>query len=286
MIAQPLPRAPADANATIAGLSAAPGSPLCLLRLSGPRAVAVAGRIFRGQLRAARRPTFGHLVDPRTGTVLDEALGTVFVAPRSYTREDVVEIAIRGGPALTERALALAVAAGARPARPGEFTRRAFAHGRIDLLQAEGILAMMAARDPAGLERAGALVAGRASKEVRHAEVGIARALQYLDAASDYPLEASGDVSVEDLAADLRSVQHTLAGLGSNPLLSSSSDKTLIPAAAQHLRAALDAVDDGLPSEAVVGALLRARHALGRLTGATASAADLDAFFNRFPAGS
>ncbi len=276
---------PARAGDTIAGISAPPGGALSLLRLSGPSAVAVAERIFRGRL-CARRATLGHLADADRGRTVDEAVATLYAAPHSYTREDLVEISLRGGPALAAHALHLALRAGARAAAPGDFTRRAVEHGRIDLLQAAGALAMMRSVDPQELHGAAELVEGRASARLRQAEAGIARALQQLEAASDDRLEESMDASVEDLATGLRGVADSLAALTRRALGGVLDSEDAIGSAIEQVRRAIDGVDDGLPADAVMEALLAARAALGRLSASGATAQDLDAFFARFPPGS
>ncbi len=117
---------------------------LGIVRISGRKALAVAGRIFEAKVGRkkpfpARKPVFGTIRDPRGGLALDEAFLTYFRAPRSYTREDVVELSVHGSPAVLEAILALGVKAGARLARPGEFTLRAFVNGRLDIIQAEAV---------------------------------------------------------------------------------------------------------------------------------------------------
>lgn len=273
-------------NDTIAGLSTPASGALTIVRLSGPQAVAMAQTIFRGRLRAARRPSLGHVVDPASGQTVDEALATVFKAPRSFTGEDVVEITCRGGPALTKKIVSLLATAGARPPQAGEFTRRAVTNGRIDLLRAEGIFQMLTATRTAELAWAASLVNGELSRRIGAAATGVARALQQLEAGSDYPLEESADASVEELAAGLVTVRAELQSLAALPRAAHLVGAPSLQAALKHVRLAIDAVDDGLSSETVVGALLRAREALERVTGVGAGGPELDAFFARFPAGS
>ena len=138
---------------TIAALATAPGrGGVAVIRLSGPSAVTIAGRVVGGDerwpppprtvaLRAAR--------DPASGRLLDRVLATVFAAPRSYTGEDVVELSTHGGLAAPAAVLAALVAAGARPALPGEFTRRAVLLGKLDLAQAEATGDLIDARTDA-----------------------------------------------------------------------------------------------------------------------------------------
>lgn len=136
---------------TIAAIATAPGEGgISIIRISGPHALAVADAVFRCRppLPSQREPftvTPGHVVEA-DGSVVDEALLLVFHAPRSFTREHVVELQGHGGPAVTRRVLHRVLAAGARSAEPGEFTRRAFLNGRLDLVQAEAVLDLIRAR--------------------------------------------------------------------------------------------------------------------------------------------
>jgi tRNA modification GTPase len=122
---------------------------ISVIRLSGPGAITIADRGFRGRTRLESAPShtihFGSFVDS-TGRAVDEIVASVFRAPHSYTAEDVVEISCHGGLFVTRRILELTIAYGARPAEPGEFTRRAFLNGRIDLSQAEAVADLIRAK--------------------------------------------------------------------------------------------------------------------------------------------
>lgn len=135
-------------NDTIAAPATAAGGALCMIRVSGPRALEVCGTLFRGRtpLTSARAATalYGRLVDG-DGTVIDEAVVTPFRAPHSYTGEDSVEISVHGSSYIVRAVMQALVRAGARPAEAGEFTRRAFLTGRMDLAQAEAVADMIAA---------------------------------------------------------------------------------------------------------------------------------------------
>jgi tRNA modification GTPase len=136
---------------TIAALATAPGrSAVALIRVSGRDALSVAARVLRPfvaePVRQARR---GRAVDPRSGEPLDDVLYTVFRAPASYTGDDLVEIGTHGGLLVPGEALGALLAAGARPAAPGEFTRRALANGKLDLVQAEAVGDLIDATAPA-----------------------------------------------------------------------------------------------------------------------------------------
>jgi tRNA modification GTPase len=130
---------------TIIAIATPPGfGGLGIVRLSGRKSLAIAGRIFEPagpgkRPFPVRRPVFGTIRDPERGPALDEAFLTYFKAPRSYTREDVVELSTHGSPAVLEGILRLGTGAGARLARPGEFTLRAHLNGRLDILQAQAV---------------------------------------------------------------------------------------------------------------------------------------------------
>src|SRR5262245_58510622 len=139
-----------DLGDTIAAIATAPGAAgLAVVRVSGSAACAVVDRVFRGAIRIAAAETHtvhhGWVFDPADDARLDEVMVTLFRAPRSYTRENVIEISCHGGALPAARLLEALIAAGARLARPGEFTLRAFVHGRIDLAQAEAVADVIAA---------------------------------------------------------------------------------------------------------------------------------------------
>ena len=122
---------------------------MAIVRLSGPRAEAIARELFRAPGRQeweSHRVLYGHVVDPASGERVDEALLLLMRAPRSFTREDVVEFHCHGGLEAVRRVQELVWAAGARPAGPGEFSQRAFFNGRLDLTRAEAIAQMINAR--------------------------------------------------------------------------------------------------------------------------------------------
>ena len=131
--------------------------------------------------------TYGHIVHPRSGRVVDEVLLAYMRAPRTYTRQDVVEINAHGGIVPLREILALCLEAGARLAEAGEFTLRAFLNGRIDLAQAEAVLDIIQARTEAALRVAVDQLGGRLSGEVRAIRRELLEALAYLEASIDFP---------------------------------------------------------------------------------------------------
>lgn len=137
---------------TICAIATAPGTAgIAVVRVSGPQALTVCDSLWRGKRLGAVPSHTAHLgtVMDTDGTVLDQAVATVFRAPHSYTGQDVVELSVHGSPYVQQRLLQLLCGAGARLAGPGEFTRRAFTAGNIDLSQAEAIADLIAARSRA-----------------------------------------------------------------------------------------------------------------------------------------
>lgn len=134
---------------TIAAIATAPGQGgIAIVRVSGDMAEDILRRIFRPVGRKHPLPThlltYGYIVD---GTErIDECMAVIMRAPKSYTREDVVEFQLHGGGCVAQKVLALCLSSGARLAQPGEFTRRAFLNGRIDLSQAEAVMDLIAAQ--------------------------------------------------------------------------------------------------------------------------------------------
>jgi len=146
---------PLSLEDTIIAVSTPPGfGGLGIVRLSGPQSLVLALQIFRPRKAKAsiipRRAVLGDLVGPG-GKRYDEALLTYFKAPLSYTREDIIEVSCHGSPAILEETVRLGIKAGARHAHPGEFTLRAYLHGRIDIVQAEAVQSLITA---ASLEQA------------------------------------------------------------------------------------------------------------------------------------
>ncbi|HEX5504328.1 MAG TPA: tRNA uridine-5-carboxymethylaminomethyl(34) synthesis GTPase MnmE [Thermomicrobiales bacterium] len=177
---------------TIAAIATAVGEGgIGIVRLSGPEAGAVAGRVFRRtglrRILPPHRLVYGRVIDPESGATLDEALAVRMPPPHSYTREEVVEIHCHGGAVATREVLRACLRAGARHAERGEFTLRAFVNGRLDLTQAEAVLGIVGARTPEALHLAVAGLRGRLGGELRPARDRLVDALAYLDAAADFP---------------------------------------------------------------------------------------------------
>jgi tRNA modification GTPase len=201
---------------TIAAVATAPGrGAVALVRVSGPDAPAVLLRLAPAlrEPPPPRTQRLVRLVHPDTGETLDRGLATYFPAPASYTGEDTVELATHGGLLTPQLVLAAALAAGARPAQPGEFTRRAYLNGRLDLLQAEAVADLIDGRSPA-LHRAAVhqMERGlsRRIEALREALVGAQALLVY---GIDFPEEDEPPVPPERIRAAAEEVRGRIDAL-------------------------------------------------------------------------
>jgi tRNA modification GTPase len=178
---------------TIAAISTPLGEGgIGIVRISGAAAEGIARKIFTripsGGLQS-HRFYYGELLDPDTGDVVDEILLVLMQAPRSYTCEDVLEIHCHGGYLIIQRVLQLVLRAGARLAEPGEFTKRAFLNGRIDLLQAEAVIELIRGKTEAALALAQHQREGILSKRIAAVKEGIVTSLAFIEAYLDFPEE-------------------------------------------------------------------------------------------------
>ncbi len=217
----------ASSQDTIAAIATALGpAGIGVIRLSGPDALDVALRIVRVEAEGGlkdRVATVADLRDPRDGSLFDQALVTYMAAPNSYTTEDVVEISCHGGVAAVRATLDAVLTSGARLARPGEFTLRAFLNGRIDLAQAEAVADMVAAPTDLSLKAAREQLGGRLSREVTAVRDRCLDLLARLEAEIDFAEEDVPAVDRREAAAEIASVisriGQTLAHAGRGRLL-------------------------------------------------------------------
>ena len=155
---------------TIVGISTALArSAISIVRVSGPDAISIVSRIFKGKdLNKVKSHTihYGHIIDTRNGEVIDEVLVSVFRAPKTYTKEDLVEINCHGGQLVTELVFDQLVLNGARVAEAGEFTKRAFLNGRIDLTKAEAVIDVIDAENKSALKIANQGLNGETYKKI------------------------------------------------------------------------------------------------------------------------
>ncbi len=205
-------RARYSVDDTIAAIATPVGSGgIGIVRLSGPQARSILAHIFRpaGPL-VPLQLTYGHILDPQRGQTVDEVLVAYMPAPRTYTRQDVVEIDCHGGPVPLRRVLELCLAHGARLAGPGEFTLRAFLNGRIDLAQAEAVADVVAAKTEAGLRMAVAQLDGRLSSEIQGIRARLLPALAWVEASIDFEPD---EVPAYEIDPDLHAAAQALADL-------------------------------------------------------------------------
>lgn len=179
-------------NDTIAAISTPVGEGgISIIRISGEDAVVVAKRLYRGSKDLAQVAShtinYGHIVDPDTGAEVDEVMVSVMRAPHTYTCEDVVEINCHGGLLATNRILQLVLSYGARMAEPGEFTKRAFLNGRIDLSQSEAVMDLIRAKTDKSMKVALNQLDGDLSRLIRHLRQDILDVLAQVEVNIDYP---------------------------------------------------------------------------------------------------
>lgn len=179
---------------TIAAISTPVGlGGIGIIRLSGPRALAIVQPLFRSPPRWEHRPShqliLGNIIDPARDAIIDQVLLTYMKAPHTYTREDVIEINCHSGPLVLKIILELILHGGARLAEPGEFTLRAFLNGRIDLTQAEGIVELIQAQTDQALIQANKLLQGELLHRLEALQEDLLSLLAQLEAAIDFPEE-------------------------------------------------------------------------------------------------
>lgn len=209
---------------TIAAIAAGGGVPSAIgvIRVSGPDCFALCGKVFRSArpftALEPRRMVLGEVLDA-TGRVIDHALAVRFPAPRSYTGEDSAELHCHGSPVVLRETLAALFAAGAaagmpvRQAGPGEFTKRAFLNGRLDLTQAEAVIDLIDAETAAAARNAAAQLDGGLRRRLEPVRSALLEVTSRFYAVVDYPDEDIEDVRPEEIAAALRDAEGRLTAL-------------------------------------------------------------------------
>lgn len=204
-------------RSTIAAIATPEGyGGIGVIKVSGPDALPVISSVFRRDPAGSRSHTgddkapeifeswrlyFGHIIDPDTSRVFDEVILAVMRAPHSYTREDVVEIQAHAGPRVLYNILELLFAKGLRPAGPGEFTRRAFLNGRIDLTQAEAVADLINADSDAALDMALNQMAGGLKSYMDSVRGALVSALAEIEAVIDFPDAVDDEINSDELIA-------------------------------------------------------------------------------------
>ncbi|MFW3505125.1 tRNA uridine-5-carboxymethylaminomethyl(34) synthesis GTPase MnmE [Aerococcus viridans] len=178
---------------TIAAISSAPGEgAIGIVRLSGDDALAIADKVYKlGQKKLSTQDShtihYGHIVDPKDGQEIDEVMVSIMREPKTFTREDIVEINTHGGIVATNRVLELVLREGATLAEPGEFTKRAFINGRIDLTQAEAVMDLIRAKTDRSMDLAVKQLDGKLSNLIENLRQDILNTLAQVEVNIDYP---------------------------------------------------------------------------------------------------
>ena len=210
---------------TIVAISTALGvGAISIIRVSGVDAIKMVNDVFDQNLIKAETHTihYGHIVD--NGEVIDEVLVSVMKAPKTFTCEDVVEINTHGGIATTNRVLELLITNGARLAEPGEFTKRAFLNGRIDLVEAEGIMNLIEAKSEVSRKLALKQVDGVVSKNIKALREKIMKLIANIAVNIDYPeYEDILEVTTNDVKEEISYIEAKL-----DEILKESSETTLV----------------------------------------------------------
>lgn len=192
-----------------------------IVRMSGAGSAELFQKVFRSKKTVSdRMMIYGHIVHPDSGDVIDEVMAVFLSAPKTYTREDMVEIDCHGGSVAAYSILELLLAQGARLAEPGEFTLRAFLNGRIDLTQAESVVDLVKAKTPRAFHCALSQLEGATSAKVRALVTSLIELLAGITVSIDYPEEDVEDVSwnviregldrsIQDIDAILKNSEHS-----------------------------------------------------------------------------
>ncbi|WP_029518969.1 tRNA uridine-5-carboxymethylaminomethyl(34) synthesis GTPase MnmE [Paenibacillus polymyxa] len=188
---------------TIAAIATAVGEGgIAVVRVSGPDAVTEVEALFRSKTPLSKAQThtvhYGHIIDPQSQEKVEEVLVTVMRAPRSFTTEDVVEISTHGGVVAVKRGMDLLLLQNIRLAEPGEFTKRAFLNGRIDLSQAEGVIDLIRSKSDKAFSVALKQVDGQLSQNIRRLRHVLVETLAHIEVNIDYP-----EHDVESFTSDL-----------------------------------------------------------------------------------
>src|ERR1700686_2103494 len=183
------------AGDTIAAISTPAGEgAIALIRISGADSIAVANRIFRAKAKpsefASHVQHFGEIVD-ETERLIDQVMMSIHRAPASYTGEDLVEISCHGGTLVSAKVLEACLRAGARAARPGEFTERAFLNGKMDLTQAEAVIDLIRARTDLALRSATEQLEGKLGEEIQSIRSALIDLLAHIEATIAFPEEGT-----------------------------------------------------------------------------------------------
>ena len=208
-------RTPFNQEETIAAISTPFGeSGIGIVRLSGSFAEPIAKKIFKPKKDlsyfVSHHFHYGEIIDNQSGNPVDEVLIVLMKSPKTYTREDIVEIHCHGGYLILQKVLELVLREGARMAQPGEFTKRAFLNGRIDLTQAEAVIDLIRARTQSSLEIAGQQLRGELFKEMAQLKAKLIEHLALIEAHIDFPEEEMEPIAFGELKRDMERMIQTV----------------------------------------------------------------------------
>ncbi|GAB5046127.1 tRNA uridine-5-carboxymethylaminomethyl(34) synthesis GTPase MnmE [Thermodesulfovibrio sp. TK110] len=205
---------------TIAAISTPLGEGgIGIIRISGKEAIPIANKIFQSskgvKLSDVKTHTihYGFIIDPKTGQKIDEVLVTVMRAPNTYTREDVVEINCHAGYVTLKKILDLVVSLGARVAEPGEFTKRAFLRGRIDLSQAESVIDIIRAKTEQAQKIALEHLSGKLSEKINELRDSLMKVCAHVEAYIDFPEEDIDGLTHEQIQSEIDRIKEEIKKL-------------------------------------------------------------------------
>lgn len=186
-----------------------------IVRLSGPQAVEIADKLYKGKHLLNDVPShtinYGHIIDPESKEVIEEVMVSVLRAPKTFTREDIIEINCHGGILTINRVLELTMTYGARMAEPGEFTKRAFLNGRIDLSQAEAVMDFIRSKTDRASKVAMNQIEGRLSDLIKKQRQSILEILAQVEVNIDYPeYDDVEDVTTEFLLEQSKEIKQEI----------------------------------------------------------------------------
>lgn len=188
-------------DSTIAAISTPPGrGGIAIIRMSGKNAFLIAKKVFRSKkafdLLTSHSITYGKIIDKKNN-IIDQVMLVKLVAPKTYTKEDIIEIQCHGGNEVTKKILSLLYSQGATPAQPGQFTKRAFLQGRIDLSQAEAVMDLINAETSKSEKAAILQLEGRTGKKIKEIRQEILDILSHISVSIDYPEYEDDAISIK-----------------------------------------------------------------------------------------
>ncbi len=188
-----------------------------IIRLSGDKSFEIAAKIFRGNKEFGQIKnhtiSYGKIVDPKTGELLDEVLLSKMVKPNTFTREDVVELNCHGGTVVLKNIIELLIREGARLAEPGEFTKRAFLNGRIDLSQAEAVIDLINAKTNESSKAAVGQLEGKLSVRLKAARGKLVELLAHIEVTVDYPEHDIEEITGQMISSEIKAVKEKLVNI-------------------------------------------------------------------------